>query len=406
MTDDRAVAGETPAGATVAQGASGWGLAAVCVGIAASVIPGFLLGSLFVTMGPELGYDEATSGMLVAAFFSASAFLSAPLGRWVDRRGPAVCLRLALACSAALQFAIAGLGRSVASIAALALAAGAANSLNQLAANVWIARFVPARRQGIAFAAKQSSMPAAALVAGFSLPVLVERFGWESAFVTGAGLAILALVLLGGLADERHGFASSAVEHPSSDRPERVALGALAVAAALSAAAAVTLGSFYVNSAVDVGFSPGTAGTLLAVGSAISIASRLIAGGLADRRDGTLLGIVAGMLALGAVSYLMLAGRQPWTHVLALPLAFGAGWAWPGVFNLSVVRAHQDRPGRATGITQSGTYVGASVGPLIFGVIAEEWSYSAGWVVAAVVAAGAAAAVMVARAFLERRVPG
>src|SRR5262245_5275151 len=78
--DASSVRTQAPAGAAhdAAPGVSGWGLAAVCVGIAASVIPGFLLGSLFVSMGPELGYDEATSGLLVAAFFCASAFLSAP----------------------------------------------------------------------------------------------------------------------------------------------------------------------------------------------------------------------------------------------------------------------------------------------------------------------------------------
>ena len=360
-------------------------MAAVCVGIAASVTPGFLLGTLFVDMGPDLGFDEATSGLLVASFFGASAFVAAPLGRWVDRRGPAFTMRVALAASALLQLSIAGLGHSVVIVAALAVLAGAANSLNQLAANVWIARFVAEDRQGLAFAAKQSSMPAAALVAGFSLPLLVDSFGWPSAFVLGGCLALGSLALLGSTRDEQRAPAPPSATK-EVHREERLALGALALAAAFSSAAAVTLGSFFVNSAIDSGFEPGTAGTVLAIGSVISISSRLLAGRDADRRSGTLLGTVAVMLALGAASYLVMAIRQPWAHVVAVPLAFGAGWAWPGVFNLSVVRAHPDRPGRATGVTQTGTYVGAAVGPLIFGFLAEDVGYETAWLVAAAIA--------------------
>lgn len=376
------------------------GLAAVCLGIAASVLPGFLLGTLFVEMGPDLGYDEATSGMLVASFFAASVALSAGLGRWVDRRPPTASLRVALAASAALQLAIALGGHRVGIVALLALGAGAANALNQISANVWIARQVPVARQGIAFAAKQSSMPAAALVAGASLPALVSRAGWRSAFVVGAVLSLVALV---GLGRDRTSVRPAARRHPApaaAPPPTGPALVALAVGTALASGAAVTLGSFFVNSATDAGMGAGVAGALLALGSAVSIMARFVAGSIADRRPGPLLGMVQGMLGLGAVAYLTLVVRAPWAHVVALPLAFGAGWAWPGVFNLSVVRAVPRAPGRATGITQTGTYVGATVGPLAFGLLAERVGYGAAWSTAALLAVAAVVAIGVARPLL------
>ena len=65
--------------AVAVQDAPGRDLMAVCLGIAATISPGFMLGSLYVEMGPDLGYGEATSGALVAAFFGASAVLSAPV---------------------------------------------------------------------------------------------------------------------------------------------------------------------------------------------------------------------------------------------------------------------------------------------------------------------------------------
>ena len=57
---------------------------------------------------------------------------------------------------------------------------------------------------------------------------------------------------------------------------------------------------------------------------------------------------------------------------MAGPLAFATGWAWPGLFNLAVVRVNPSAPGAATGITQTGTYLGAVVGPVLFGVVAEH----------------------------------
>jgi len=359
-----------------------------------------MLGSLFVIMGPELGYGEAGSGLLVAAFFGASAFTSAPLGRWVDRRGPDLTLRVALIASAALQTMIAVVGWSVISIAIMALFAGTANALCQVSGNVWIARNVSDGRQGLAFALKQSSNPAASLVSGLAIPGLAETFGWRAAFGAGVALALIALAALGSRADEQ-GPSRATSERGSNRRPSSV-LVSLAVAAALSSAAAVTLGSFFVNSAVHAGVVKGTAGVMLAVGSLIAIMARLAAGSWADRRGGALLGLVAAMLAVGAVSYLVFTFGTPWAHVVGLPLAFGAGWAWPGVFNLSVVRAHPDEPGRATGITQSGTYVGASSGPLLFGLIAENAGYPWAWVLATGLSLAAAVAVLNARRVLVR----
>ena len=109
------------------------------------------------------------------------------------------------------------------------------------------------------------------------------------------------------------------------------------------------------------------------------------------------------MIALGAAMSLLFTWRDPLVQFVGVPLAFGAGWAWPGLFNLSVVRASPGRGTRATGITQTGTYVGGAVGPLVFGAIAESASYSAAWVVAAVLGLAASGAVLVGRAILNGR---
>ena len=76
-------------------------------------------------------------------------------------------------------------------------------------------------------------------------------------------------------------------------------------------------------------------------------------------------------------------------------LAGCVGWGWAGLFNLAIVRLNPDAPGVATGITQTGTYVGAGAGPLLFGWIADNFSTERAWVAAALLALVAAATILV-----------
>ena len=72
-------------------------------------------------------------------------------------------------------------------------------------------------------------------------------------------------------------------------------------------------------------------------------------------------------------------------------------------FNLAVVRARADRPGAATGITQTGTYLGAVTAPLAFGALVEATdSYAAGWTFAAAWALVAAGVMAIGNRRLRR----
>ena len=165
----------------------------------------------------------------------------------------------------------------------------------------------------------------------------------------------------------------------------------------MGAASAGTLGAFFVSAGVDAGLVEGTAGLVLAAGSALGIVTRLAAGLQADRRGGGHLRVVALMLCGGAVIYCLLATETTWAFFVAGPLAFATGWAWPGLFNLAVVRVNPNAPGAATGITQTGTYLGAVVGPVLFGVVAEHVSFRAAWLGAAAMALLAALTIVGAR---------
>jgi cyanate permease len=176
----------------------------------------------------------------------------------------------------------------------------------------------------------------------------------------------------------------------------------LGVGIGFGAAAAGTLGAFLVNAAVDAGVAEGPAGLLVSLGSAIGIAVRLLAGSRADRRDGGHLRVVSLMLIAGSVAYFLYATEQPLALVAATPLAFGAGWGWPGLFNLAVVRAHPSAPATASGITQTGTYIGAVAGPVVFGGVVEAASYRAAWILAGACALAGAAAIAYGRRLVQR----
>jgi cyanate permease len=177
----------------------------------------------------------------------------------------------------------------------------------------------------------------------------------------------------------------------------------LAVGIGFGAAAAGTLGAFFVNAAVAAGIDEGPAGLLVSAGSAFGIAVRLLAGSRADRRSGGHLRVVALMLLAGSVGYGVYATGRPLLLILATPLAFGAGWGWPGLFNLAVVREHPDAPGTASGITQTGTYLGAVIGPVVFGAVVERFSYAFAWSLAAAFALAGAAFMLAGRQLIRGR---
>jgi MFS family permease len=366
----------------------------------ACVLPSFLLGAMAVQVGRDLDFDESGVGIAFAAFFGAASVLSAPLGRVTEAQGPVRSLRLATVVTAGACLATAGMAHSLPTLVVPVAVAGAANALCQPAANLLIARAVPARRQGFAFAVKQAAIPFSTLLAGVAVPAIALTAGWRWGFVLAAVLACAS-----GLAVRGDGSAAPAPREPgrrrrASDVPMPV-MATLALGIGFGAAAGGTLGSFLVSAAVDGGLSEGSAGWLLTAGSLAGIAVRLLAGLQADRRDGGHLRVVTLMLLLGAGAFALLAIGEPWAYVVAGPLGFMTAWAWPGLFNLAVVRANPTSPAAATGITQTGTYIGAVSGPLLFGAIADHVGFRSAWLVAVVFALVAAASMAWGRARLR-----
>jgi predicted MFS family arabinose efflux permease len=357
---------------------------------AATVLPGFLTGALALQIRGDLDVSVASVGTGVAVFFAAGALAAAAGGRLAERMGGRATMRGAVLVSALAMMALAVFGTSLAVLLILLAVAGAANGVAQPAINLFMARRVPEEQQGLAFGIKQAAIPAAILVSGLALPALALPLGWRPTFAI-CGVAAFA-VLLVVPRTSLPGFTREASQAPLITRP----LLLLALGAALASFGPNALGTYLVASAVDAGISEGRAGLLLAAGSAASFATRIAFGARADRRADYGFGAVIALLASGALGFGLLATESVVPFVAGALVAFALGWGWPGLFNLAVVVGHRSAPAVATGITQTGIYVGAATAPAAFGLVASELGYTEAWIMTGVSTLLAAAMMVLA----------
>ena len=380
--------------------------------VAVGVIPAFMAGALALQMGREFELPPVTLGLLIGLFFGCSAIASWPAGRLVERIGEDAGMRLSTFGAAICLLGIGVAGKDAVSVAGFLIVGGLANGLANPAANLLLVGAIPAHRQALALGMKQAAIPGATLLAGLSLPLLALTLGWRWAF-TAAAIAALFLAFT----KRPHGAARHAVrirvasaEHLGAGRPTSPATATsagplnmvlLAGAATLGIWGGQSMGAYLVSYAVDSGVSEAGAGLVLTMASLSGIAARIGAGFLVDRARSNGVRELAVMLGIGALSLLLLASRIPALVWLAPISAFAGGWGWNGVLTYVVVRANPHAPAAATGITQTGVFVGATIGVPLFGVIAQASSYGTAWVATALSALAAALIV----AFVGRRLP-
>ena len=362
------------------------------------VLPAFLTGGLVVQIRTDLDFGSAALGLAVALFFASASLASVVMGRVVEKIGAHRSMRLSAVASAASLLSVALFAGSWRGLVACLVLGGLANAVAQPATNLSLAREVPAGRQGVSFGIKQAAIPTATLLAGLAVPGIAVTLGWRWAFAGGAVLALLIALLvpvesLGGVRRLKEARAGDVSVAP---------LVLLALGIGLGSTAATPLGAFIVESSVASGLHVGTAGLLLALGSAAGIVVRVWFGHLADGMGGGRLRLVAAMLGVGVAGFVMLASGKVGLILPGTLLAFGAGWGWPGLFNFAVVKTNPRAPAAATGITQTGASGGAALGPLVFGLVVEATSYGTAWLVSGVIAVLALVAILMGRAMILR----
>jgi MFS family permease len=361
---------------------------------AVGVLPVFLTGAFAIQLRDDIGLGVDSLGLVYASYFAAAALLSAPLSRVSDQMATEWALRIGAGIYILAFVGIATEAESPVSLSAFIAMAGVGTALTRTASSVLIARNVGSGRQGVAFGLKHCSIPIAALLAGLSVPAIALTVGWRWAYAVAAILTVVVIVAI------PKPSGKPIVERKVDGRADMSTrlLIFSAVSFGLGSSAAASLGAYTVSTAVASGMQEGAAGILVAVGSVVGLASRLLVGHWSDRRRGSQLDLVTWMLGIGGLAFLMLGSVTDWVMILAVPIAFATGWAWLGSYNLAMVRLNPVAPGPAVGVTQTGAFVGAIIGPAGLGFLAHEYSFTAAWIAAA--AASFAAAIII---FLLRR---
>lgn len=361
---------------------------------ALGALPVYLVSAQSVLVREDLQFGEPQLGLAVGLFFGAAAVASMVSGALADRFGPRTSTIAAGSLVAAGAAGVALGAVSYPLLLVLLVLCGVANAALQTTANLILATSVPRDQQGLAFGVKQSAVPVATLLGGLSVPTIGVVVGWRWTYAAAAAAALL-VVHVGLRAPTR------AVERTRADRIGEAAptsaLVVTAIAATLSSAGVNSLAAFLPAWAFDLGLTPGEAGVLLAVASALCVLGRIASGVAADRRKGQHLPVVAAQLAVGAAAMVLLSlGSRPTLLVGAL-IAFGIGWSWPGLLLFSIVRVGRDNPAGASSAVQVGAFTGGAAGPALFGLLVAATTYPVAWRAAAATLTVAGALLLLAR---------
>jgi MFS family permease len=281
--------------------------ATASLGLTVAMLPMFLFGALSATIGAELGFDEARTGLALTAFFLAAAVTAVPIGRVTERIGARRAIRTGVAISALASLAAGTLASTWWHLAiALAVAGGILPFVDTGGARAFTTA-ISARRRGLAFGVKEASVPFASMLAGLAVPLLATTIGWRAAYLAAAAIGPLAWASLRVIPDLGIGAAGPASGHAAPGAGEAATPGAssaatagagattashagvtatapaarrlppairwYAVGFALAGGASATAVAFLVPSAIAAGMAAGAAGTTLAVASISSIAT-------------------------------------------------------------------------------------------------------------------------------------
>jgi MFS family permease len=351
---------------------------------AAVAMPAFLVGPLAFAIRRDFTLSGTEIGVVFSGFFLTSA-LFASLGGWLTTRlRTTTVVRLGLLCCAASAVPVA-LSQNKVLLAGGCLVAGAMNGVITPALNVSITRRLPAKRRGLAFGIKAAAVPATASLAALGAYAVADLgLNWYDLYWA---CALLCVVVAAAVGRDQHDPGAAVSTHRSFRQPiARGSLTLLGVAGLLAASGCAVMTPFLVEGLIAQGQTPGRAAAMLAVAGWVAIGARVVAGAVSDRSFEPIASLRAVylMLLAGCAGMFGLAvGSSDAVLVGATFVAFGLGWAWPGLLHHAVLRAYPESPGLATGYMQTGTFMGAVLGPLGFGVVAAHLSFRWAWGLAA-----------------------
>lgn len=356
-------------------------------GVAFMVALGFgLVAPALPLFAREFGVSKALAGLVVSAFAFMRLVTAPFVGRLVNAFGERVLLATGIGI-VALSSLLAGFSQAYWQLLVLRGAGGLGSIMFSVSAASLLVRVVPnhqrGRAQGVwagAFLIGTIAGPAVGTIAGFSLRA---PFFFYAATLTVAGVLGLAALRHSELA-ARRSVRTTPVELRSALR-NRSYLGALAASFAGDFAIVGTRTALvpqFVTGSLHLG--TGWVYAAFLVTSVVSGVMLLPTGRLADRR-GRRPAMIIG-LVVGAAGFLVLVGLPfiPGLLIAAalLGIAGAADSVAPGAVMGDVVAG---RGGTVVAVFQMSGDLGAVLGPVVAGTIADAAGYGATFVVSAIV---------------------
>jgi len=379
-------------------------VAGVIVAMVSAAIAPFLVGTLSVQIGASFEFGAGDLAVAVAGYYLVSAVLSPAGGRLVGALGAVPALRLACLGSTA-GLGLAATADSASTIVIALGLLGVPNALVQPASNQVLATVRSPRLQALSFGLVQSAIPIATLISGVLLGLVGASSSWRAALVSVVVFTALGQLVIGADREKKRQVTQQAASSIAAEPGGRLLLTALVVGGLLATMAAATLPAFVAATGQANGVGPHAVAAAQIAGSMACITARVAITWRAAHLEGfQLLFAMAGLLALGAVGYLLVGNEAALVFGAGVVLAYGCGWGWNGVFNLSLTRARPRGIARATGLTQAGVFLGGVLGPLMFAAAVHRQGHGAAWGSMAVVAVTASVLLAVG-AFHWQRVP-
>lgn len=318
---------------------------------------------LYVT-GP-LGGDTASAGLAFGAF-GITALVCRPFaGRLADQRGrrPLLVLGAVLAGLAMAGIAVAD---SVALVVLLRLVQGVAEAAFFVAGFAMLADMAPPARRGEALSYNSLGLYLGVALGPPLSELLVERWGFVSAWLAAAVLAAIAAVLVSALGETRPA--------PSGEETGARLIHWPAVPASIgfftSLAAVGGFVTFAALYSAEIKMSS-TSLALLVYGGAV-VVGRIALARVPDRVPPLLLGSAA--LAM-IVAGLMVMVVSPTPAALiggVLCLAVGVTFSTPAFFSAILATASPGQRGAASGTASAFLDLGLGLGPIALGLVARS----------------------------------
>ena len=339
----------------------------------------------------DLGISNAGIGLITAAIFGGAAVASTPSGHLTDRLGAVRLLFIAMVGIAVTE-AIASSAPWTWLFVVAMFGVGLAYGCITPPTNVIVRGAADGANQGLVMSAKQIGVTLGGLIAGLTLPVLADRFGWRLSLLAPV---VGALVVAGLIALTRENLKHQVgprATHSEVMEKFHVRVGwRLGVGAFGFLMAGVQQG-FMAYTALFLteahGYGLAIAGVSFAVMMVGGTVGRLGWAVISDRwfRDNRWTGLLITSLVagFGLVGMAVLpTGAWLWPCFVLVGLS---SIGWNGVYLALVANSVPvTHVGRLTGWSLRCVFSGVVVIPPILGFLADRWGWSAAWIFAAAI---------------------